>query len=142
MSDIPVSYITGQAPVTTTPSTTSTAKQTLDSEGFLKLLIAQLENQDPSSPMDTSAMMQQTTQLAMMEQLTSMADDSSAALALQQRMLAASLVGADVTYATADGSRATGTVGAVTYSLDEPTLSVDGAAVDLSSVTAVAAHIA
>ena len=39
-----------------------------DKEMFLKLLIAQLKNQDPSSPMDSKDMMQSITQMSQVEQ--------------------------------------------------------------------------
>ena len=39
----------------------------LSTEGFFKLLAAQLQNQDMSSPMDNSEMMTQMTQIAMMQ---------------------------------------------------------------------------
>ncbi len=133
MSEIPISSLTD--PATTTQ--TSTAKNTLDSDGFLKLLIAQLQNQDPTSPMDTQAMMQQTTQLSMMEQMVAMAKDSQAALAVQQRALASQMVGSQVTYCTADGGNATGTVESVIYTVGEPTLVIDGQYVALSSVASV-----
>ena len=62
-----------------TASATSTS---LDKEAFLALLVAQLKNQDPSSPMDTSEMMSQTTQLSTMEQLTAMSETSRESFAL------------------------------------------------------------
>jgi flagellar basal-body rod modification protein FlgD len=133
MSEIPISSLTS-APAATQ---TSTAKNTLDADGFLKLLIAQLKNQDPSSPMDTQAMMQQTTQLSMMEQLVAMGKDSQAALALQQRSLASQIVGAEVTYCTSDGANATGVVSSVIYTVGEPTLVIGGEYVLLSSVASV-----
>ena len=63
-------------------------KQGMDQETFLTLLVAQLRNQDPSSPMDTSEMMAQSTQLASMEQLTAMADTTRESFALQMRIAA------------------------------------------------------
>ncbi|MGC6172965.1 flagellar hook assembly protein FlgD [Lacrimispora sp. 38-1] len=53
---------------TDTDSKVSTKKNSeLSTEGFFKLLAAQLENQDMSSPMDNSEMMTQMTQIAMMQ---------------------------------------------------------------------------
>ncbi len=134
MTDIPISSLTSQSGATTQ---TSAPKNILDSDGFLKLLIAQLQNQDPSSPMDTQAMMQQTAQLSMMEQMVAMAKDSQAALAVQQRALASQMVGSQVTYCTADGGNTTGVVESVIYTVGEPTLVIDGQHVALSSVASV-----
>ena len=68
-------------------------KQSLDGDAFMQLLVTQLRNQDPSSPMDTNQMIGQTTQLAMMEKLTSMDSTNTENFALQMRMAAANLVG-------------------------------------------------
>lgn len=42
-------------------------KQILGKDDFLKLLLTQLEHQDPTSPMETDKMLQQTSQLASLE---------------------------------------------------------------------------
>lgn len=57
---------------TTTASTTSTAKNTLDQDSFLKLLVAQLKNQDPTSAssQDPNQMIQQLTGFSSLEQAT------------------------------------------------------------------------
>jgi flagellar basal-body rod modification protein FlgD len=44
---------------------------------FLKMLVAQLQNQDPSSPMDQKDMMAQMSQMTSVEQLTNMAQTMS-----------------------------------------------------------------
>ncbi|MCL2850278.1 MAG: flagellar hook capping protein [Micrococcales bacterium] len=137
MTDIPISSLSGAAGLATQ---TAAPKNILDSDGFLKLLIAQLANQDPSAPMDTNQMMAQTTQLSMMEQMVSMANDSKAALAVHQRALASQMVGAQVTYASPDGGNLTGTVEQVIYTVGEPTLVIDGQYVALGSVAAVTAR--
>jgi flagellar basal-body rod modification protein FlgD len=60
--------ITTTAPVTTTAST-STAKNALDKDGFLKLLVAQLQNQDPTGEgQDPNQMVQQLTSFSSLEQ--------------------------------------------------------------------------
>jgi flagellar basal-body rod modification protein FlgD len=53
-----------------TPATTSTKSSTmLGKDDFLKLLVAQLKNQDPMSPMDNSQMLQQSAAFSTVEQL-------------------------------------------------------------------------
>lgn len=139
MTDIPISYITGKSTTPTSSTTTTTAAtKTLDKEGFLKLLMAQLQNQDPSSPMDTTAMMQQTTQMSMMEQLTNMADTSSQQFALQQRMAAAELVGRNVAWSdTTTGTSGSGVVTSVSYGGGSATVKVAGTDVALANITSV-----
>ena len=113
-------------------------KQTMDSTVFMDLLVTQLKNQDPSSPMDTNAMINQTTQLSMMEKLTQLATDSAQGLSMQQRAAAAALIGKAVTYLAADGSTGVGTPSSVSYTGSAPTVTIGGASVPLDAVTGIA----
>ena len=71
---------TASTPSLTTGRTAARVpKQEMDGELFLKLLVTQLSHQDPSSPMDTNAMISQTTELATMERLTELATRLKAA---------------------------------------------------------------
>ncbi|MGN6404083.1 flagellar hook assembly protein FlgD [Sinomonas sp.] len=112
MSISPISSPVGTTSLTSA-APTRTPQQTLDSSVFMDLLVTQLKNQDPSSPMDTNAMIGQTTQLAMMEKLTQLATDSTQGLSVQQRAAAAALIGKAVTYLSGDGSAGAVTVGLV-----------------------------
>ena len=63
-----------------TGETTSKKNSDLSTESFFKLLAAQLQNQDMSSPMDNSEMMTQMTQIAMMQAMQNFStamDDSA-----------------------------------------------------------------
>lgn len=112
-------------------------KQAMDSEMFMKMLVIQMKNQDPSSPMDTNAMIGQTTQLAMMEKLTELSSDSGQGLSLQMRTAAAALIGEKASYAAADGSSVTGTVSSVSFSGATPSVVIDGHTLDLTAITSV-----
>jgi len=111
----------------------------MDSELFLTLLVTQLRNQDPSSPMDTNEMIGQTTQLATMEQLTNMATMSEENFSLQMRMAAAGLIGQTVSYTNEAGESVTGTAKSVSYLYGVPTVSVDGVDVLLDAISGVVA---
>ncbi|MBG6058429.1 flagellar basal-body rod modification protein FlgD [Cryobacterium sp. MP_M5] len=123
---------------TTTP--TRAPKQTLDSEAFMSLLVTQLRNQDPSSPMDTNQMISQTTQLAMMEKLSALSTTADENFSLQMRVAAAALVGQDVTYTKADGTSATGTASAVSYAGKVPQVTINGTSIALDAISGVTAH--
>jgi flagellar basal-body rod modification protein FlgD len=114
-------------------------KQTLDSETFMTLLVAQLRNQDPSSPMDTNQMIAQTTQLAMMEKLTALSTTADENFSLQMRTAAAALVGQSVTYTDAAGVSITGLVSAVSYAGAVPQVTIGSANVALDAISGVAA---
>ncbi|MGL3805127.1 flagellar hook assembly protein FlgD [Paeniglutamicibacter sp. R2-26] len=110
-------------------------KQTMDGEVFMHLLVTQLANQDPSSPMDTNEMIAQTTQLASMEKLDTLSSTQNVSLAIQQRTAVAGLIGQQVTTAGKDGI--TGVVTAVSFAGLEPMLTVDGKQVPYGSVETI-----
>ncbi len=112
----------------------STAKQELDSEVFLSLLVAQLRNQDPSSPMDTNEMMAQQTQLASMERLTELATTSQEQFSLTMRMAAMSVVGTQVSYTGANGEVVSGTAASASFAGPVPTLRVGDTDVALDAI--------
>ncbi|MDC7122324.1 flagellar hook capping protein [Cellulomonas fimi] len=109
----------------------------LDKQAFLDLLVAQLRNQDPSAPMDSSQLMTQTTQLSTMESLVALADTQRESFALQMRMSAAQLVGQQITWTDADGAEKSGVVSAVSYAGPVPTVRVGDTDVTLDAVSAV-----
>ncbi|MEO6310265.1 MAG: flagellar hook capping FlgD N-terminal domain-containing protein [Leifsonia sp.] len=112
-------------------------KQTLDSDVFMQLLVTQLRNQDPSSPMDTNAMIAQTTQLAMMEQMTLMTKTTDENFGLQMRTAAANLIGKEVSYTDADGTTVKGVATAVSYLGAVPRVTVGGVDVALDAISGI-----
>lgn len=135
-------------PAVTTPATTGTSlyttpaarkpSQAFDSEMFLKLLVTQLQNQDPSSPMDSTQMISQTSQLASMEQLTSLNTSTTDAYNLQMRSAAAGVLGKSVSWTDSDGTAHTGVATAVSFSGTTPTVTVGGATVALTDLSGIA----
>ena len=116
----------------------SKKSQTMDSEVFMKLLVTQLQNQDPSSPMDTNQMISQQTQLAMMEQITNQTTTANENFSLQMRIAAANLVGKQVSYTDAtSGTPITGTATAVSYAQSVPTVTVNGKEVNLDVISGI-----
>jgi flagellar basal-body rod modification protein FlgD len=109
----------------------------LDKDAFLKLLVAQLRYQDPSSPADGTAFLAQTAQFTQVERL----DDVSAAmqdmLSAQLMLGASNMVGKTVSYIGSDGNDATGVASSATFSGSNPTLRVGNTDVPLSSVKEV-----
>ena len=110
---------------------------TMDSEMFMKLLVTQLKNQDPSTPMDTNAMMSQTTQLAMMEKLTVLADNGTEAFALHMRQAATALIGQEARYEDADGKTVTGIVTRVSFDGPVPQVTIGGKDIALDAITGI-----
>lgn len=131
---IDTSYATGASAAS---SSTTAASGDLDKQAFLNLLVTQLRNQDPSSPMDSSQLMAQTTQLTTMEKLVELTDTSRESFALQMRVAASSLVGKQVSWTDDAGTEHTGVASGVSFAGAVPTVTVDGHDVPLDVVAAV-----
>lgn len=114
-------------------------KQAMDGEVFMSLLVTQLQNQDPSSPMDTNDMIAQTTQLAMMEKLNQLATHAEENFSLQMRSAAAALIGQQISYSGPDGQTVTGIATAVSYAGAVPQVTVGGKTIALDAVSGVTA---
>lgn len=134
---MPVEPIAIPSSAAQTPPAAAPRKQTLDGEVFLRLLVTQLTNQDPSSPMDTNAMISQTTQLATMEQLTAMSKTNTEAFALSMRQAATALIGHEVGYTDAAGTAASGVVSKVSFAGAVPTVTIGSATVALDAITGI-----
>ena len=137
---MPVEAVVGTVAPNQAPVNAPVRKQTMDSEMFLSLLVAQLRAQDPSSPMDTNEMMAQTTQLASMEQLTSLTKMTEEGFSLQMRSAASALLGQRVSYMGADGTTVTGVVSSVSFAQAVPTVKVGDVVLPLDAVTGIPAQ--
>ena len=116
------------------PAAPKSALSGLGSGDFLKLLVAQLKYQDPTSPTDTSSFMTQTAQLTQVDTLGQIATQQGAMLAATLSAQAAGLVGKAVDYLDATGAKVSGTVTSATFGTD-PMLRIGGVDIPLSSVT-------
>ena len=90
------------------------AQQSLGKDDFLKLLITQLSNQDPTSPMDNTQFIAQMAQFSSLEQMTNMNQEFGK---LNNMLVSSQAVGTIGKTVDVDvgGVKTTGTVDAVTY---------------------------
>jgi flagellar basal-body rod modification protein FlgD len=119
------------AGITTTAGATGPMGQAsslggLGSEAFLKLMVAQLRYQNPMEPSDPSQMMLQTAQFTQLESMQELVKLQQRDLGLQEAVMAAGLMGDEVTAAQPDGSVVTGTVQGVRYTTAGPSLDLGG----------------
>src|SRR6476659_4748934 len=99
--------------ITTTPTTaattTSSTKSASDPAGlgkddFLKLLVSQLQHQDPMNPVDDKDFMGQMAQFTSVEQLTNMATAIDRMSTASQSTQSIALIGKTVDWKKEDGS--------------------------------------
>ncbi len=121
----------------TTGTTVASGSQTLDSDAFMTLLVAQLTNQDPSDPMDTNEMMAQQIAMAQMEAVVTQTETLQEQFALTMRIAAADLVGKQVSYYDTDGEVVTGEATAASYADSVPVITVGDTEVTLDEILSV-----
>jgi flagellar basal-body rod modification protein FlgD len=109
----------------------------LGKQDFLKLLIAQLRNQDPMKPMEDKEFIAQLAQFSSLEALQSMDQRLQALSGAQALEQAAALIGKQVQANLADGSQLQGAVTEVRVVGGTPRLVVNGQTVDLDQVVNV-----
>jgi flagellar basal-body rod modification protein FlgD len=86
----------------------------LGKDDFMKLFLAQLENQDPAQPMDNSQMLGEMAQFTMIDTLQQVAT----ALGGAQLSQASALIGRHIEGMDADGKKVSGTVDRIVQSAD------------------------
>ena len=109
----------------------------LGSETFLKLLVAQLQNQNPLEPMDGSQMLQQTAQFANVEAMQRLTDLQGRLLGVQNFSANSSLIGKQVTAFVPGEGNIEGVVDGVTAGESGALLSIDGRQVQLDHIVRV-----
>ncbi len=94
----------------TASSTKSSTGNTLDYNNFLRLLVAQMKNQDPTAPSDPTAFVSQLASFSAVEQQVNMNSKLDALLTQTELSQGASVIGRTLT--SADGT-ISGKVGAI-----------------------------
>ena len=91
--------VTTTSPTTSAPAATSSVNTAPSEDRFLKLLVAQLANQDPMNPLDNAQMTSQMAQISTVssvEKVNQSLSGLAGQLASMQALQASSLVGRDV----------------------------------------------
>jgi len=113
------------------------AFQNVDLNDFLKLLIAELQNQDPLNPMDNNEILQQVSQIREIESNQRLTDTLEAVLLGQNMTTASNMMGETIVALTDDSQVVTGRVDRVTIEEGEPKLHVGDYTVDLQNVSQI-----
>lgn len=110
-------------------------KQNLDKDDFLKILITQLQHQDPTAPMEDREFISQMAQFSSLEQMTNMTQGFAQMSSILNSSEAQALLGKNVEIQ--DGER--NLYGPVTQIVrgEFPLVMVDGSFYDLDQVTKI-----
>ena len=96
------------------------------SEMYMKLLMAQLRNQDPMEPMSNSEMVSQMAQLATLDSMNKLNAGFSDVLSLYRLASGTGMIGRDVSYLADDGTLSRDTVASALVSNGTPKLHLAG----------------
>ena len=123
---------------TTTKSSTKPGGDDLGKDDFMKLMLAQLQHQDPLKPMDDQAFIAQTAQFNALDEMTKLNKTLSAVLHSQQLAEASGLIGKTVSASDKDGKALKGVVTAASVSGGVAMIHLGATKIELDKVTAVA----
>jgi len=124
-------------PTPTTSVVNDSPQATLGKDDFLKLLVTQLQNQDPTNPTDSSQFMSQLAQFSSLEQETNISQSVDGLASTDSVTQGLDLLGRQITYNGSDGKPASGTVDSVAITSNGVTLDVGGVSVQPSDITNV-----
>lgn len=128
MSSVPATSNSNSAQQT---SSVSNKSSQLGKDDFLKLLVTQMQYQDPLNPMDDTQFVSQMAQFSSLEQMQNM---NTATLTTQ----ATTLIGKLVTWSLDSGGYKDGTVAAVAIVDGQPKLVMkDGTQVDMTKIVGI-----
>lgn len=111
----------------------------INSDQFLQLLVAQLQNQDPLDPVSDKDFINQLATLNTVQGLSSLNASFSEMLKLQQLTQGADLIGKTIEYTPTGGEKTSGTVDSVAVQNGSYVLKVGNDTVTLSQVETVTA---
>ncbi len=117
-----LSGITNNASSSTLPKSSQSTDYKME---FLKLLMVQLKNQDPTQPFDSQKMLAEQAQFASLEQMQNINVGLSTLLAQQNVSQATNLLGRIVSGTDTNGNEVSGTVKGIDFTDGVTMLTVD-----------------
>src|SRR5215208_4690538 len=119
---------------------TKNGGEDMGKDDFMKLMLAQLQHQDPLKPMDDQAFIAQTAQFNALDEMTKLNKTLSAVLDSQQLAEASGMIGKVVSATDKDGKAIKGAVTAASVSGGVAMLHLGATRIELDKVTAVASE--
>jgi flagellar basal-body rod modification protein FlgD len=139
MSTAPTGNVSQLISNSTSDNSKKTANSTLGKDDFLKILITQLQNQDPSHPLEDKEFIAQMAQFTSVEQLTNMTTQLTA---LRQSLgLSPGLIGKEISWNSTDSTGTStiksGVVDALSFKNGVQYAGVNGEEVTLDQITEI-----
>ena len=106
-------------------------------QDFIKLLVAELQNQDPMNPMENSELLQQVSQMQSIESTKNLTDTLESVLLGQNVATASSLLGRTISALTDDNQWIAGEVDRVSIEDGQIRVHVDEHAVKLTNISEI-----
>ncbi|MFO0916884.1 MAG: flagellar hook capping FlgD N-terminal domain-containing protein [Planctomycetaceae bacterium] len=116
---------------------TKTGFSGLTSDDFLKMLITQLQYQDPTNPMESDQLLQQISQMQSLQSNLSLSDSIKSLTLSQQLTSATSFLGKQVAGTDANNNQLSGTVSSVVVNNGSTYLGIGDSQMPLANVTNV-----
>ncbi len=111
----------------------------LDKNDFLRLMISQLQHQDPLKPLSNEEFVAQMAQFSSLEQMTNLSTTMETFTSNMTGMQAGNMIGWKVTGIDADGNTVSGTVTGVSFSDGKAVLKVGDKTLPLSGLSEMSA---
>lgn len=120
-----------------TGSSSGDAWNNITPDDFLKMLITQLQNQDPTNPTDSDKLLQQISEIRNIQATSDLTSTLNMVLLEQTFSAASALVGKSVEGLADDGTKVTGTVDSVTFGNGTATVNIGEQTLSLGNVSKI-----
>ena len=134
MDTTTTSASTGAKAIQPAPASKSTSLSGVKLDDFLKLLITELQNQDPLNPTDNDKILEQISQIRSIESTTQLGQTLDAVKLGQNLASASALIDRQITALADDGTDVTGKVNRVSITDGIPKLIVGDKTVSLANL--------
>ena len=137
MSTSPVGGTSNSNQTSTQSSTSTNSFQSLTAQDFLNMMVAELQNQDPTNPTDSSQILQEVSQIDAIQSNTQLTTTLQGVQLGQSIATASALIGMTVAGTDASGNAVSGTVSSASINNGAAQLQIGSSSIPLSNVTQV-----
>jgi flagellar basal-body rod modification protein FlgD len=125
------------AATTNTSSSSANPLQSISVNDFTKMLVTELQNQDPTQPMSNTDLMNQVSQIQAIESNQQLTTTLQSVALGQSVASAGNLIGRTVSGLDSNGNKVSGTVSSASISNGSAVLNVGNSSIPLSNITQI-----